>query len=659
MSYGTLSLPREKCMKCLEENDILMSPYGVIRRCSHKICQSCFRKENIRLVATKTINPAFKCPCCHTIFYNNTQSIDEAILVCKGTTLSNYISPLLYQPTSTKVNAEIMRINAVACLLVETFEAALQLNSTNFHTLYSIFRTCCNGRTFLGRHNKIFVDNFPTDFYRLRLYNYSFKLLDHPAIPEGYECVRSYCCDELANFFDMYNNTPAALKYSKLAYEYCLRSSDHTELAAVKDKYFKRRGDFDKLPPLRFAVGDDVEFLHELETGSEWKLGKVLELRFADRSFDASFSSPYRLQLLDDSYSADQPAVYAWVKADTDRYVRKVGVRSIEDTRYQARLEAKVDELAHVYCSEEFVDDIYLTLAQDREFVDMLRSVWQIELSEALLHLYRLLVMYRQPLVRTDSGYHVPSSEEVIAGIRAYFNTAHLSSDATLTAPGEDSYTTEIRNHIISIFQGSPSLWTTDLHRGEIQGLLLRGIKEYINMLSDTPNKYSVGLNFRGFSVSSELSEALAKVSTARDLANIVSKTCTVHGTSSELEAFAGPRQLHDYLCTWICIYSCLERAGPACECAYVYFFVKFCLDRNLGVPKLALALYDRMNMQLSREFIRCANPTCKLNKLDKSTGHVKFKKCSRCQAVIYCSRDCQVAHYPDHKRLCREHSTG
>ena len=112
------------------------------------------------------------------------------------------------------------------------------------------------------------------------------------------------------------------------------------------------------------------------------------------------------------------------------------------------------------------------------------------------------------------------------------------------------------------------------------------------------------------------------------------------------------------YLYAWIALHDCLDNpsAGPACECPFVYFFVKFCLEHGFGVPKLALAAYDRMNMQLSREFIRCANPSCELNKLDKATGKVTFKKCSRCLAVIYCSRECQTSHYPEHKVNCREH---
>ena len=86
-------------------------------------------------------------------------------------------------------------------------------------------------------------------------------------------------------------------------------------------------------------------------------------------------------------------------------------------------------------------------------------------------------------------------------------------------------------------------------------------------------------------------------------------------------------RKLVYLVITWSVVHSCLESptAGPACECPFVYFFVKYCLDRGFGVPKLALVLYDRMNMQLSREFIRCAYPTCELNKLDQSACQVKF----------------------------------
>ena len=92
-------------------------------------------------------------------------------------------------------------------------------------------------------------------------------------------------------------------------------------------------------------------------------------------------------------------------------------------------------------------------------------------------------------------------------------------------------------------------------------------------------------------------------------------------------------------------------------ECPLIYFFVKYYLTQGIEIPRLPLAVYDRMNMQLSREFIRCANPTCEINNRLELSADVKFKKCSRCLAVIYCSRECQVAHYPKHKACCKKGS--
>ena len=338
----------------------------------------------------------------------------------------------------------------------------------------------------------------------------------------------------------------------------------------------------------------------------------------------------------------DQPPVSTWVKADIDRYVRKVGFRSIEDTRYQARLDTKVEELARVYCSEEFIQDLYCTLAKDREFVDMLRSVWHLK--------YRLLVMYRQALVRTDSGYHVPSSEEVIAGIKAYFDPGHLVSDAAPSAVVDWSGDSpQIRAKVLKIFSGLPYSNDPAESNSDVQGIFILGLLYYAKLLRKSE---STGLQEDGdfTTLASELSEA---VSTLRDLTLVYARVFSQNGDYCT-------SKLGGYFASWVAVHTCLENpnAGPACECPYVYFFVKFCLDRGLGVPKLALTAYDWMNMQLSREFIRCANPTCELNKLDQSTGQVKFKQCSRCRTVIYCSRECQTAHYPDHKPLCTKHPT-
>ena len=84
---SSISLPREKCMKCGVECDILMSSRTkVFGNCDHKFCQSCFRIENMRFsIGTSRM---FKCPCCRTLFYDDILSIEEAILTGEAATLS-------------------------------------------------------------------------------------------------------------------------------------------------------------------------------------------------------------------------------------------------------------------------------------------------------------------------------------------------------------------------------------------------------------------------------------------------------------------------------------------------------------------------------------------------------------------------------------------
>ena len=98
-------------------------------------------------------------------------------------------------------------------------------------------------------------------------------------------------------YFIVNRNYPSALKYSKLAYELCPQTRARSNLADFKEVYLESGAEFAKL--LRFAVGDEVEFLHELETESEWRRGRVVELYFRDNSFKVIFTAPYLVQLLE------------------------------------------------------------------------------------------------------------------------------------------------------------------------------------------------------------------------------------------------------------------------------------------------------------------------------------------------------------------------
>ena len=642
-----IKLPRNKCMKCDEEFAILMSPITqpirFIGQCTHKFCRQCFRNENSNLSSSVTYK--FACPCCHFPFYEIMQSIDEAVVIGEALTMRIHLHPLLIQPRSTVITAEDLKyLDETNKEVMKNLESILQLNPANFYTLYLLFVSCCDGSVFLTEHKQL---NCPAEFYRLQLFDHAYKLLDHPTVSGQYDViVRSECCFQLALAFELHYNYPAALKYSKLAYEHCLRSTDHSTLSNCKDVYLELCATVAEMSPLRFAVGEEVEVLHE----SEWKLGKVIELHFRERDFEINFTAPYRLQLQE--RDADAGPVYTVVTVDLDRYVRKVGVRSIEDTRYQARLDAKVEQLTHVYCSREIIQDIYDTLAQDQEFVQMLLSTWDITLSVHMVSLYRMLVHNRLVLRPTVTGYCVFSTELFISMLRHFFEPYHLRDGAVPTPDVMERFSQAVRADIISMLQGNRSSSIRSVDYYDIKGHLLQSIKCFIEVLSSGPNSSGSYVNLldRGsdFTLPLEVSEAISKASNLPDLMRI--RTRATHNT-----------RLGHYVDAWIYLYSCLTNtpAGHDCECPFVYFFVKYCLDQGLGVPKVGLVVYDQMNLQLVRHFTRCANSNCERSKLDRSVVKATFQQCSRCKSVIYCSRECQTAHYLMHKRFCTEPSTG
>ncbi|EGD82954.1 hypothetical protein PTSG_03589 [Salpingoeca rosetta] len=53
--------------------------------------------------------------------------------------------------------------------------------------------------------------------------------------------------------------------------------------------------------------------------------------------------------------------------------------------------------------------------------------------------------------------------------------------------------------------------------------------------------------------------------------------------------------------------------------------------------PQLSVMLQDST---------RCGNPSCKARR--------PKHKCARCMSICYCSKDCQLSHYPNHKAMCK-----
>ena len=675
-----------KCMKCNSVSEALLCSFdhlSMIGSCYHISCSNCFKNENN--FDFKTKKP--KCPCCSSFFYEYVESIEEALLIGEAAYF-NYDAEI----RSHNLGRDKSVIHTINNKAIELFEKALLLSPSNIITIFCTMHSCLRGLDYCREIDNnakpaqypipsvqklLQINSAERHHCRQTIFDCCLNLLEKAYDSHGKSLIHIHLnplgqptVPKLEEFYSILGtvfhesgNQSAALKYAKLAYETSLRSG-RSGLGEYKSELGRMKKSFDEEAPLRFAVGEQVEFLHEREGegGTEWRLGQIVELYYRERSFPMVFTAPYRLQLLEASGAVTDPPVYAYIRADLDRYIRKKGVKLMEDTRYQAQLDAKVEELAQVFCSKEFVRGIYRMLAQDLKFVEMLDNLWDITLSERVLHLYRMLVMYRQPLVRIDSGYHVPTADEVIAGIKAYFDSKDVEL-ADLSAAANEHLSDErrIKAIIIAMFQRA-DITVREVHFifeiESIDGMYMRAFNGYPVLYYYNSDRQTHADTFtlieNGFTIPlppgcllPEVSAALATVAGAGKLEGMISDPL-----------YAPARR---YLILWKQFVKFLDMGnlGPACECPLVYFFVKYCLDQGVGVPKPALAVYDRMNMQLSREFIRCANPTCKHNKLDQSTGQVKFKKCSRCQAVIYCSRECQVAHYPEHKRLCREHSTG
>lgn len=76
--------------------------------------------------------------------------------------------------------------------------------------------------------------------------------------------------------------------------------------------------------------------------------------------------------------------------------------------------------------------------------------------------------------------------------------------------------------------------------------------------------------------------------------------------------------------------------------------------DRNRRMAGMAM---NKMNVKEAKRVasMKCSRPMC--GKLQGSVGEgkSKFKVCSRCQTALYCSGECQVAHWKEgHKAECK-----
>ena len=816
------------CLNCSSIHGPFMNSNGPngVEACEHTFCINCFTNQNRNQHIL-----AFQCPCCNLQCFRPCASLQEAILFGEGAYLQSI--SLDYNLTSILTNHHTL------ILALNKFEETLNLYPNNIVTLsftiksfYLLFQYYSERRNSENKNENYHENNMKFNLYTNKLYYYInnlFQVYTNPPTTtstnnntnhdivtlidmEGYYAI-------LASLFEMNKNTYYALKYNKLAYDYCIRNN-RSAIDMCQVHYSRTKTLFEQQPKLRFMVGDTVEFTND---SCMWQRGTIAELYYRETTFPLEYNAPYRIipslpaaaatveklasaavavkkvaaTHTPSSTAAALPASESvvgseviYVKEDNDRYIRKIGVRAIHETRYQPELDVKINELSYVYCSKEFITNIYNILKQDKAFCIQLERIYGIKLTLNVLYLYRILVIYPQRMTRTDSGYHIPTHDEVISGIRAYFDPTHTTTpitsstttatvttnhagtssaatnstattatasttttnstaatrtascttagaaDTTGAATTSATTTTNSENDdklykaIIDLLQMPDSIFDglgiynnfkpiKTIHSMCIQSFLCYtdlymvvyatdeeeedddnnlNISTFIGnsftipipplyLSSDLTNTISIIQSYSQLlslynntlhSTSTNIKDSARENTTMYDI--IIHDTTmvpTIQGTSNSssssnnYDGSSGSNSTIHGICDvcaiWLPILRFLDDishttsdayTNTTYECPYIFFFVRYALGQGLCVPKLVLTIYDSMITHLSSSIIKCHNPTCQHNKLDKSNDGKKviFKKCSRCHAAIYCCRDCQVAHYPIHKISCRHH---
>ena len=63
-------------------------------------------------------------------------------------------------------------------------------------------------------------------------------------------------------------------------------------------------------------------------------------------------------------------------------------------------------------------------------------------------------------------------------------------------------------------------------------------------------------------------------------------------------------------------------------------------------------ARIEAIKSRLQKQLVdKCSNPQCN----QPSSESRELSECASCRTVRYCGRDCQLAHWPDHKAICKE----
>ena len=435
----TIAASPRRCEQCQREEDLLFcTPCFGFDLCGHVSCQSCFKLANQTTKEPKS----YACPVCMGPFYYSLSSLEEALMLGEGAyynlcTVRCEVEIGDSDPTKLFIDTQPLRAKHMNAFerLIELYPNSICGLIHLISCLGLIITLMQNIRPKPDENEKIVLYCELHSALTLNINNMymcCMRLLDmtnHESAFLFTKCLDMYYCD-IAHAFSYNANVVMAVKYYKLAYTVALKTISQSLMSYCKTKLMIEMKKLAASHPLRFAVGDTVLCRGEEGEGDcEWRLCEVIELHYRKRDDPLHYCAPYRTKVISENgpgdassgKDVDESPGYLIVEDDSDAHVRRPGWISLEAARFEARLDAKVEELLSVYCSKVFIQGIYRTLSDDEDFCTILHADWKLELSEHLMYLYRLRVLYRQPLVRADSGYHIPTAEEVIAGIKTYF----------------------------------------------------------------------------------------------------------------------------------------------------------------------------------------------------------------------------------------------
>ena len=286
-----------KCEKChIKTNDLLCSfdHLSMIGSCYHIYCPSCFKEEND--FGFKNKKP--KCPCCYSFFYEYVDSIEEALLIGEAAYL-NYDAEI----RSHNLGRDKSVTHTIQNKAIDLFEQALLLNPSNIIAMFCTMHSCLRGLDYcreidnnakpaqypIPSVQKLLQINSAERYHcRQSIYDCCLNLIEKAYDSHGKSLIHIHLnplgqptVPKLEEFYSILGtvfhesgNQSAALKHAKLAYEISL-CSGRSGLDEYKSELGRMKKSFDEEPVLRFAVGEQVEFLHESEGGTEWRLGKL------------------------------------------------------------------------------------------------------------------------------------------------------------------------------------------------------------------------------------------------------------------------------------------------------------------------------------------------------------------------------------------------